>query len=162
MRGFRFRGRPAPAFGPRPTGVGLRGDQTCGRDRPRGGVSVRRGGALGGCGPAPHPCTTGGAPFLPRTHARGVRAPPRVPGGEAPRPTPRQQHRHATATRVTRCPAGPGRRRAHGPSLPTAAPRSLPRPRGKHGACRGRTETSWSGRGRRSAGVVTGPEPPAP
>lgn len=126
--GVRARGRPAPALPPirppphraRPScapqgpGVGAPGAQTCARSRPEEGVSVRRGGALGGCRPAPDEAR---AHHFSHERLRGVSPRPL----ESPRPAPRQQRRRVAVPRVARCPARRSSLRAHGPSVPAAA-----------------------------------------
>lgn len=110
-----MRGRPGPrSCAPQGPGDGAPGAQTCARYRPEEGVSVRRGGALGGCRPAPDEAR---AHHFSHERLRGVSPRPL----ESPRPAPRQQHRRVAVPRVARCPARRSSLRAHGPSVPAAA-----------------------------------------
>lgn len=91
-------------------------------------------GPLWGCRPVPpplhHRCHTMRPTCIisPKNTSEGCTCSPsspmmRDPTRSSPSPTPRQQHRHFTATRVTHCPAGPSSLRTRVPSL-TTAPRS--------------------------------------
>lgn len=140
-----MRGRPGPrSCAPQGPGDGAPGAQTCARYRPEEGVSVRRGGALGGCRPAPDEAR---AHHFSHERLRGVSPRPL----ESPRPAPRSsvaasrcpesravpRVAAAFARTAPPCPPRPGPGCAGPGDEPLPTLRSPLRPRGRHGAWRG-------------------------